>query len=330
MKPGALWLPVGKQIPIAVTEDEDFTYQRFDDSEPAAWIQVEQVRLEHGLFPTEKRVGLNIPSPRRASAKSHKRVRRVRFEFDQNKVVDFVAIPKLGGTFKVVSKGVEVIPDRAVYENVMIRDIQRKKEKVLNRIFASQRRLHVELIHELERFDRFFCVDSNTYQHSHGRVLITTILEGNSSARTPGGSLLAWRYVVTLLSKAPPKSAELKGWSHAINWLESRSRVEPGIRLGLIVDAELGLLPRIQRREISLFEDFYLPREWELVYATADRGVEEYFPNRMIFEADKFCRAAASRVRRRDLSHLLAQDAPIEFLEGFLVPPSDTWIFPTQ
>jgi len=75
------------------------------------------------------------------------------------------------------------------------------------------------------------------------------------------------------------------------------SAAGPAERIALITDTEYSLIKEINARRHPLFEGFYLPEKFELIYATSDAGVTEYLPNKMMRECDG--------VAKRSLEHAL-------------------------
>lgn len=60
----------------------------------------------------------------------------------------------------------------------------------------------------------------------------------------------------------------------------------------LVVDSDLDVLMRINRREEAIIEDFFLPEGWQLNYAS-DKSAD-FILNKMI----KFCDRESKRVRK--------------------------------
>jgi hypothetical protein len=52
----------------------------------------------------------------------------------------------------------------------------------------------------------------------------------------------------------------------------------------------LGNLPTYNTRSIPIYSDFYLPQNFELIYASADKGKREYLVNALIATGEKMAK----------------------------------------
>ena len=91
---------------------------------------------------------------------------------------------------------------------------------------------------------------------------------------------------------------ERSGWMKVIDGLTQWDEYNPNFKYGVVVDSDLGILPKINAREEPVFEDFYLPDNMSLIYASADGGRESFY-NVLIKAADQV--AAASLVKSIEL-----------------------------
>ena len=76
------------------------------------------------------------------------------------------------------------------------------------------------------------------------------------------------------------------GWVLLIEYIQSKSRYQRFEKVGIIVDSDLGNLKSYNSRDKAIFESFYLPEKYQLIYASSDAG-KDLFANQMLKYADK-------------------------------------------
>ena len=60
-------------------------------------------------------------------------------------------------------------------------------------------------------------------------------------------------------------------WSKFLKLIEKGDDYNGTNTFGVIVDSDLGDIPRINNRQIPLYEDYYLPQQMKLIYASSDK-----------------------------------------------------------
>lgn len=73
----------------------------------------------------------------------------------------------------------------------------------------------------------------------------------------------------------------MSAW-HVLILKIQESNPKPLGQIGIIVDSELGKIKNINFRRAPLIDDFYLPPNFELIFASDNSGKEEYFSNKLI------------------------------------------------
>lgn len=307
---GSLWLPRLAEPLGDSTANKGPIIGRFEDREPADFIQIEQTGRGEVLNRFHK--GTLVADVGRAEKLrlTYGRVCRVRAEFETKHVFDYTSTPRDLGRIRFVANGVEVVPHHAVVEHVYVRPGHAKREKVLNRVLLHGIGPTFSIHRELERLGRFFAVDSHAVPHQDGRILVTSICEGFVKSASSEHALLNWEYVRTLLVPAPKELPEQHGWALALHWLESSKLIDAGRHLGLVVDCDLGRLEAYASRKEPVLPGWELPAFVTLVYATSNAGTREFLPNKMIAAADTFNRAAARRARKRRFAELWPKAKP--------------------
>lgn len=157
-------------------------------------------------------------------------------------------------------------------------------------------------------FENVFAVDTNTQTDSKRSISAITWLHNllkKPNATIEVGSSFPRAYVFIAENGEQP---ERIGWKDAI----SRIIGSPEIRgsVALVVDSYLHELPRINRREIPVHDDYFLPENVTLVYSSAEVDTNKYIGPWAIRQSD----LAAKRV--------LMQLAPDQQLPTYsIVPP---------
>ncbi|MYN17866.1 hypothetical protein GTP81_13985 [Rugamonas sp. FT107W] len=152
----------------------------------------------------------------------------------------------------------------------------------------------------LERFDYFYAIDTNTVNFSgFGAVSVTTAMRGTSSDIGNGYGNFSAEIIYQDIGKDILGNPEVSAWYNLIlRLLQYQDLV--GKRIGIIVDSDLGKIKDINYRNSPLIDDFFLPANYELVFATDAAGIEEYFTNRLIRECDKSSKLALEEFEMRN------------------------------
>jgi len=95
---------------------------------------------------------------------------------------------------------------------------------------------------------------------------------------------------------------ERYGWMKMIEALMRWEKFNPNFRYGIVVDSELGLLPKINARDEPVFENFFLPENLSLIYASADGGRENFY-NVLIKATDRIAAASLQEAIKKYPSH---------------------------
>lgn len=80
--------------------------------------------------------------------------------------------------------------------------------------------------------------------------------------------------------------AERFAWGEFLKLIEKGADYDGINNFGVIVDSELGEIPSINKRQTPLYEEYYLPRQMELIYASSDKSGT--VQNIMIKKCDQF------------------------------------------
>lgn len=155
-----------------------------------------------------------------------------------------------------------------------------------------------------ENYDLLIAVDTNTMNIDNQSVSITMSYFLEKPLRyydkqipfLPGSCYL----FIDILDNINP---EKLGW-HTIISNNINQNIASNFKVGLIVDCDLGLHDSINNRKTPYFENFYLPSNIQLIYASSDSTTDS-LQNQMLSHYDKF---ASKVIKSKDLLEHLAND----------------------
>lgn len=152
-------------------------------------------------------------------------------------------------------------------------------------------------------YDRSMAIDTSYKKHGKNFLCVAACISIEQDVDKSGQlrkgeqiKFLQWPRLV-FLAKYGSKP-ERYGWMKYIEALIKSDAYLIDREYGVIVDSDLGEIPHINSREISLFDDFYLPKNMSLIYASADVG-KENFMNKLIKETDRHAALTLKTVMKK-------------------------------
>lgn len=173
------------------------------------------------------------------------------------------------------------------------------KRKVLS-AFYFENELPPSTPHRaIERFDQIYAVDTNTVSFSKfGKLSVTISMQASIKEIGSGYGNFRSEPFREFIRQNVLGNPEISAWIELINIiLSDKNNFEK--KIGIIVDSELGRLKGINSRKSPLIDNFYLPDNFELVFATDASGSEEFFPNKMIRACDRMAGFNIEGIARR-------------------------------
>ncbi len=233
----------------------------------------------------------------------NKKPRTWAINVDMGKPVVVNAIRRLpNGTFELLSDGFPIVPEKVQFEVGYERE---KNRKVLNVMPIDPNRLSDNPHLTLQKFDLIFAIDTNTRFVDNKVISVTGIIlcklkldndETITVQYAPLHSLEFWNI------KDYPKNAEKIGWMKSIQLMLQNPEYDPNWEIGIVVDSDLGNLPAYNARSIPIYSNFYLPQNFELIYASADVGKREYLVNRLIATSEKMAKFLLRNISQNKMS----------------------------
>lgn len=160
------------------------------------------------------------------------------------------------------------------------------KRKVLSAFYLQNERPPATVHRLLERYDHFYAIDTNTVDFKNfGSISFTTVIK--AVTRDIGGGYGNFRSEIIYqdFRRDVKGNPEISAWQVLVSKILAARDVFRG-KIGIIVDSELGRIKDINLRRVPLFNDSYLPQNFELIFASDSSGNEEYFANKIIRECD--------------------------------------------
>lgn len=195
--------------------------------------------------------------------------------------IDAVSVTQRGEV-ALFHKGQQINPIQAHLETSYER---RKKPKILHKAEIPVKKIRTDIHASFCNYDLFYVIDTNSKVIKNNKISVACVLLCKFK---PSGDL-------TLAFFAPINAFEFWNivdkpeniaWREAILAIMANPDYKNELRIGLLVDSDLGDIPAFNLGHKPLIDDFYLPGNFELIYASADVG-KEYFVNKLISECDK-------------------------------------------
>lgn len=168
-----------------------------------------------------------------------------------------------------------------------------KKFKVLNKAKLPMQELNANPNRRLETFDLIFAIDTNSKTVGNETISVSCVV-GGRNVLIPNHTAIRYGPANCLEFRNIRDKAENIAWQKCIELIQAAPEYKPSLKICMIVDSDLSNIPRFNSRELPIYGTFYLPENFELLYASTDSG-KENIANQMIARCEK------------EASHLLQQ-----------------------
>ena len=139
------------------------------------------------------------------------------------------------------------------------------KYKSTTRVAIDPQRISANVPVWVNRYDRVFAVDTNTVNLDGEDLSVTCCIRADIEFVENKWNARIEPIDALVVSK-PQLKPELIGWLDVI----ARINTDPSLKLGLVVDSELGMIPEFNLRKAPIADGILLPENIELVYASSD------------------------------------------------------------
>jgi len=197
------------------------------------------------------------------------------------------------GTIQYFDNGVLVKPAKVGYEIGYDRE---KKKKVINKIDLDPNRITVNPDESLQKFGLIYAIDTNT-RATNGKLLsVTCIVLCKLDLAVDGTLAVQYGPLRGLEFWNIKDHPENVAWMKVIQFITQDPTHNLNSKIGVVVDSDLGNLPAYNARSIPIYSDFYLPENFELIYASADVGKKEFLVNHLISLSEDMAKSLLTRI----------------------------------
>lgn len=174
----------------------------------------------------------------------------------------------------------------------------KEKRKIIN-AFYFENILPPATVHRLLlQYNHLFAIDTNTVNFRDiGAMSFTTVYKGVMKDLGEAHGHMSGETIFQDYRLNVPGNPEVSAWHVLISRIQEFNPKLTG-RIGIIVDSELGKIKDINFRRAPLIDDFYLPPNFELIYASDGSGKEEYFSNKLLAVCDANSKRMLKEIER--------------------------------
>jgi len=210
--------------------------------------------------------------------------------------VNGVRIDPVSGYVHFLYKGIPITPQNARIEMTYQRQ---KSPKILSQTSLGTNELYVDVNRALEKYDLVYAVDTNTQSFNDETISVCCVVLGTIEKEEISAPVIRFSPVHFLEFRNISAKPENLLWRTVIELIQKNPSYSTNLKIALIVDSDLQNISAYNGRKLPIAEDFYLPPNLKMIYASSDSG-RENISNRMISLADRWS--------RRLLKHLMQSD----------------------
>jgi len=174
------------------------------------------------------------------------------------------------------------------------------KEKILNQIQLERPNSKADLNSELVNFDFIFAVDTNTKPINGEKLSVCSVIycEKKTIEKNSADFLIGLCGSICIKG-IPDKYEEKFGIKLLIDRLVNHPNYNNTHRIGIITDHDRKNLIKYNDREMPIYENWYLPDNFKLIYASADKSKKnDSLPNHLISDCDKEANEVFEEVKK--------------------------------
>jgi SEC-C motif-containing protein len=183
------------------------------------------------------------------------------------------------GTIQYFSDGAPINPGKVDYETIYDR---KNKKKVIHKLDLDPTQITDNPDLSLRKFDLIYAIDTNTKAGNGNVISVATVVLCKLDFAADGTINYQYGPIHSLEFWNIKDHPENVAWMKVIQFITQDQSYYPGQKIGMIVDSDLGNLAAFNARALPIYADFYLPENFELLYASAEVGTEEFLLNHLI------------------------------------------------
>ncbi len=206
--------------------------------------------------------------------------------FGKGPYPDSVKVISETGEIQFYKDGKKIIP----LASEMDYSYHRKtKEKVVRKYPIDPNQIMLHADYSIYNLDTVYIADTNTERD----LSVTCVIKGKPVIGSNGDNAgVRFRSKPYIVFKGMQSKPEQHAWKLL---LEREFSIEDGIT-GLIVDSDLDLIPEYNSRTMPITEDYFVPEQVQLIYASADVG-KEHILNKIMSQADKAAKTMLNKIK---------------------------------
>lgn len=209
------------------------------------------------------------------------------------------------GKVELLSNGISLIPKEIKIET----GYERKKGfKIINRAPLTHEDLFINPNRALEKYDLLCAIDTNTKPLNNGTVSVSCVVICKLTSQKEY-TTVQYNAVNCLEFRNISGKPENIAWCKLIKLMMANPSYNEKMKVGIVVDSDLGNIPDYNARKIPIVDNFYLPPNVELLYASTDIG-KEYLPNILISLCDKEANKLIKYIQENDNDQSGLETAP--------------------
>ncbi|MDO3695997.1 hypothetical protein QVZ41_14185 [Wenyingzhuangia sp. chi5] len=142
------------------------------------------------------------------------------------------------------------------------------KTRILSEIPTNENNFSLNYIENLKNYDNIIAIDTNSLKIKENTIYVG--IAGQLAINITENSLTCdFKQIpqVFLIVEEVTKSENLN-WKNLINFLTKHKNYNSNQKFGIIVDSDLGELDNFNQRKKAIIDDFYLPENFILIYAS--------------------------------------------------------------
>ena len=162
-----------------------------------------------------------------------------------------------------------IVTKNRVIKTNAITGYQRKNKAGFKKITHLTDSSIFDVRQNLEKYQGLIAIDTNGRRINKRMIHLGIACE---VSRIINGDFLDTKIEVLkeFLIYGECEKPENENWKRLLDHIIGDSNYNPKSYIGIIVDSDLGNLPEHNRRERPIINDYFLPKNFELIYASAD------------------------------------------------------------
>lgn len=184
-------------------------------------------------------------------------------------------------TVQLFGKDGQLLVPKVAYSDVYYE--RPNKPKVLNKTLCEPKHLYINPNSILTKYKHILSVDTNTITIDNEIISVSCIFLCGFNVDKINAiyfPLIAYEF-----RNIKDKSENI-GWMKAIQFIMTNPTYKNSMSFGLVVDSDLANIPSYNSKTKPIYSNFYLPNNFELIYASSDSGKHD-LANVLIATCDK-------------------------------------------